>query len=373
MRTRKLNKYIAFLILISTICINTAFAYDESTAVPASFYNIETITYSPVTTNTDYSFSEGTSRTKYAIKLVEYSNDTTSTESYKAIPHINIENRTATLSSSTLSEVCTLVAKVEIDYDSNSIDHSTTYYELTETQTYIYPRVNLNYTADDFTITLYYVFDYPSTLGTNNSEYLSLDTGGATNLYLFYLTNNVETVFYYGNLTDSIITPAIADFSSNGTIGTYLNINFSRPSTWTETGFFENLGSNYHEWTVSMQVGPSTATNTNYQVGLEITSDNNFTLISTDPGSGIKEVPYSIKLSETSSSNTVEIDSTDKILIQRIRRNREKVFYIYTYSSYSDTSALNSGRFTDNIYLNFTTIETGETYNADETIRVFSE
>lgn len=371
MRTRKLIKYIAFLIFISTICLNTAFAYDESTAVPASFYNIETITYSPVTTNTDSSFAEGTSRTKHAIKLVEYSNDTTSTESYYAIPHINIENRTATLSSSTLSEVCTLVAKVEIDYDYNSVSHSTTWYELTETQTYIYPRVNLYYQAEDFTITLYYVFDGSSTLGTNDSEFLSLDTGGATNLYLFYYTNDVETVFYYGNLTDSIVTPAIADFSA---YETYLNINFSRPASWTETSFFDNLGSDNLEWIVSLQVGyPSTqnpSTSNEYKIGLQITSDNDFTLVSDDTGTGIKEVPYNIKLSNTSAYNTVTLSENDKIKITDIKNNEERDFYIYIDSDFTDTSSLNAGMFSDNIYLNFIT-DIDSTFNENHTISVF--
>jgi len=360
MRTTKTIKYIIFLLIIYILTTSVAFAYDESTALPAAYFNIQSLSYKPVITNTETNFAEAiTSKSVKAIELIQLSNDTTNDENYWAIPHINVENYTAELSNN-LGDIviCRLLAKVVINFDPvyNSMGTTETWFEITDVKTYIYNRTNIDNRALNFTITLYYVFDSTSSIGSTN-EYLSLDTGGSTNFYLFYLLGNDELPFYYGTLTGSIVTPTTPEFSP--VPNTYLNINVSKPTAWTQTGFFETLGSNYLQWIVSLQTGydPTTTppTTTEYRMGLKITSQNGFKLISTDAGTGIKEVQYTIKLSKRSIDNTDTVDAleNEEIRIVNIKNNEPRVFYIYTNSTFTDTAGLNSGRFSDNIYLNF--------------------
>ncbi|MGD1821062.1 MAG: hypothetical protein ACPKOI_14445 [Pleomorphochaeta sp.] len=392
MRTARIIKSISILFLLYIFSVSFCFAYDPSSETKAGYFDIEEITYTPIVTNTggiNYNEGYGSSKTVKAIKIADLYNATTSSESYKAIPHINIENYTATLSNHYDSGSddykawpCNLLAKVSVDYKYRNDE--TFYFELgTNNQvyeddgydpvkTYLYHRAYLSDTAWSFTITLYYIIDESSeTLPTN--AYLYLDTDGPTNYYLFYIQNNVsEIIFYNSNLTDSMTIPTVPAFDPEPS--SFLNINASKPSTWTESSFFDNLGSTNLEWIVSLQAGTNTGitTNNDYYVGLKITSKNDFTLISTNPGSGIKEIPYSLMLSKRNSrpNKTVTVDANDIIKIDNISDSETRDFYIYSYSDAS-TYNLNAGKFSDTIYLNFITDLTQNDPSFTDSIDVF--
>jgi hypothetical protein len=152
----------------------------------------------------------------------------------------------------------------------------------------------------------------------------------------------------------------------------FLNINANKPSSWTESSFFDNLESNNLEWIVSLQAGTNTGTTTNndYYVGLQITSKNDFYLKSdASTGSGIKEIPYSIKLSKKN-NKTITIDESDIIKVDNISDNETRDFYIYSFSN-ADTYNLNAGKFSDTIYLNFITDLTQNDPSFTDSIDVF--
>ena len=110
-------------------------------------------------------------------------------------------------------------------------------------------------------------------------------------------------------------------------------------------------------------------------MGLTITSENNFKLISQDSGDGEKEFPYQIRLSKRNANSninqTVEVNSYDKILVRNISDNVSRYFYIYTYSN-SSTYNLNAGKFSDNIYLNFVTGDDINSSYGEKTITIFN-
>ena len=274
--------------MIYSFSLSSLFAYYESDENNSAFFNIETLSYAPVDINTETQYTTGPFKSNVkAIELVKLSNDTTSQESYKAIPHINIENYTATLSNDTQSTTCRLLVKTTVNYYSlGTVD---AWFEIDDVKTFLYIRKNLNQQASDFTLTLYYIIDNPETILTSantSSQYLSLNTGGTTNYYLFYIENNVtEIVFFNSTLTGSIVTPTTPEFDPEPT--SFLYMNARRPDDWTQTKFFEDLGSKHLAWIVSLQAGvstPPTNTKTEYEIGLTISSVNNFVLICNGPG-----------------------------------------------------------------------------------------
>ncbi len=392
MRIARIIKSISILFLLYIFSVSFCFAYNPSSETKAGYFDIEEINYTPIITNTEgiyYSQGYGSNKTVKVIKIADLYNTTTSRESYKAIPHINIENYTATLSNHYDPDSdgykawpCNLLAKVSVDYRYRS--DQTFYFELgtndqvyeddgyDPVKTYLYHRAYLPDTAWSFTITLYYIIDESSeTLPTN--AYLYLNTDGPTNYYLFYLENNVnEIIFYNSNLTDSMTIPTVPAFDPEPS--SFLNINASKPSSWTESSFFDNIGSTNLEWIVSLQAGTNTGTTTNndYYVGLQITSKNDFTLISTNPGSGIKEIPYSIKLSKRNDrpNRTITVNDSDIIKVDNISDSETRDFYIYSYSDAS-TYNLNAGKFSDTIYLNFITDLTQNDSSFTDSIDVF--
>jgi len=376
MRTIKNYKiHLLLFVILYIFSLSSLFAYYESDENNSAFFNIETLSYAPVDINTETQYTTGAYKNNVkAIKLVQLSNDTTSEESYRAIPHINIENYTATLSNDTQSTTCRLLVKTSVDY--NYLGTVDAWFEINDVKTYLYIRENLNQTASDFTLTLYYIIDNPETILTStntSSQFLSLNTGGTTNYYLFYIRNNTEEiVFFNSTLTGSIVTPTTPEFGPEVT--SFLYMNAQRPDDWTQTKFFEDLGSKHLAWIVSLQAGfstPPSNPNTEYKVGLTISSTNDFVLICDGPGSGIKEIPYSLLLSKKNSSSgqTVTIDENDEVVIENISSQSPKNFYIYAQSNSINTALLNAGRYTDTIYLNFVT-DIDNTFG-NKTIKVF--
>jgi len=359
MRTIKNYKiHLLLFVILYIFSLSSLFAYYESDENNSAFFNIETLSYAPVDINTETQYTTGAFKSNVkAIELVQLSNDTTSQESYKAIPHINIENYTATLSNDTQSTTCRLLVKTSVNY--YNLGTVVAWFEIDDVKTYIYIRENLNQQASDFTLTLYYIIDNPETILTSSntsSQYLSLNTGGTTNYYLFYIENNVtEIVFFNSTLTGSIVTPTTPEFDPEPT--SFLYMNARRPDDWTQTKFFDDLGSKHLAWIVSLQAGVATPTNNEYEIGLTISSVNNFVLICDGPGSGIKQVPYSLLLSKKNDkvNQTITVDENDEVVIENIRDNIPREFYIYAEANNINTSLLNAGRYTDTIYLNFVT------------------
>ncbi|NCD07275.1 MAG: hypothetical protein EOL97_14275 [Spirochaetia bacterium] len=383
MRTIKNYKiHLLLFVILYIFSLSSLFAYYESDENNSAFFNIETLSYAPVDINTETQYTTGAFKSNVkAIELVQLSNKTTSTESYKAIPHINIENYTATLSNDTQSTTCRLLVKSSVTY--NNLGTVVAWFEIDDVKTYIYIRKNLNQTAYnpnpdiyDFTLTLYYIIDNPETILTSantSSQYLSLNTGGTTNYYLFYIENNVtEIVFFNSTLTGSIVTPTTPEFDPEPT--SFLYMNARRPNDWTQTKFFDDLGEKHLAWIVSLQAGVATPTNNTYKIGLTISSANNFVLICDGPGSGIKQVPYTLLLSKKNDKDnqTINVYEGDKILIENIRDNIPREFYIYARANNINTSLLNAGRYTDTIYLNFVTdVDTPPKFIKDKSIQVF--
>ncbi len=374
MRTTKLIKFTIFLLLIYILATSFAFAYDESTALPAAYFNIQSFSYKPVITNTETNFAEAiTVKSVKAIELTQLSNRTTSDESLHAIPQISIANRTATLSaSSSQSTNCTLLAKVSVNYENRG--EYTAWFELAELKTYIYRRTYVDDIATDFTVTLYYILDNPENLPDTSggtAQLLSLDTGGSTNFYFFYLFGITEEVYYSGTLTENIVNVTTPE----NTDGTFLLVvDVAKPASWTNTGFFDNIGFNNLTWIISLQAGlnpPSSAPdNTNYVVGLTFDSLNDYKLISTDSGSGmgVSNVPYTLRLRKNS-SQIIDFDRDKPIRIENINSQEIRDFYIYTYSNFTNLETLNAGTYKDTIYINFVT-DIDSNYG-DTTIQVF--
>lgn len=357
MRTRQLFKILITILSIYILgisLISAANGYSDTTEGDNyALFNIETISYAKVTTNTENTFRTDPTKSEKVIKLGEYTTIPTSSEDYRAIPHISISNRTATLSADdSHSTTCSLLAKVTVNYKDSSIGTYTTWYEIDDLKTYIYRRTYLYEEANSFTVTLYYILDNPNNLPDTSgatAQILSLDTGGDTSFYFFYLTNNYEDPYYYGDLTENIITVANPERNSD----TYLNINAERPSSWTETSFFENIGRDNLEWIVYLQAGGVGVSEDNsYRIGLKVTSKNDFTLVSTDSGQGTKEVPYSLRISKNS-TEIIDFDESDSIVIENISSDSIKYFNLYTKSDYTDLFNLNAGDFSDTIYLEF--------------------
>ena len=102
MRTARIIKSISILFLLYIFSVSFCFAYNPSSETKAGYFDIEEITYTPIVTNTggiqQITKYMALSKTVKAIKIADLYNATTYSESYKAIPHINIENYTATLS-----------------------------------------------------------------------------------------------------------------------------------------------------------------------------------------------------------------------------------------------------------------------------------
>ena len=365
MRTRQLFKIIITILSIYILGLSFAFAYDDNatSGEKTSYYNIESLSYKSVLINNDsyYPYFKESTSTKNvkAIKLGEYTTDTTNLGN-KAIPHISILNRTATLSADdNHSTTCSLLAKVTVNYNNSSIGEYTTWYEIEDFKTYIYRRDYINNLADSFTVTLYYVLDNPENLPDTSgatAQLLTLDTGGATDFYFFYLNfSNYNTYYedpyYYGDLTENIVNLTVPEINED----IYLNINADRPSSWSETSFFENLGQDNLEWVVDLQtVGSGVANGTNYRIGLKVTSKNDFVLKSDDYGIGIKEVPYILRISKNS-TETVDFDENSLFRVEGITSDSTKHFNLFTKSNFKDLDNLNAGDFSDTIYLEFIT------------------
>lgn len=373
MKFKSFTKHIVLLIATFVFSMPLAFAnYGGIAPIPITSLNIQEITYSPVTTNTEQSFSEGLPKSRKAIELAIIDVNDTSTVSNRAVPHINIENYTATLSNPQLSSPCRLVAKVTVQYTGRG--NVTTWFEIDEVKTFIYRREYVADSALKFTITLYYVIDDRRVVPDDLNEILSLDTGGATDYYLFYNLEASEVVFFNGTLTENINAASIPfDPEPN----TFLIIDKQQPASWTSGFFFENLNTDVLVWVVSMQVGytpPYTPSpDILYQVGLTITSQNNFKLINENPsGSGGNSFNYTLKLSKDSSLQTIAVDENDLIVVKNIRNNMPKNFNVYAWSEDS-TNNLNSGRYKDVLTLNFITDITDSNWNGSgvKEIRLF--
>ena len=356
MRTRQLIKPIITILLIYILSTSFAFAYDDTSETNYAFFNIETVTYAPVKINTETTFKTDSTRSEKVIKLGEYTTQTTSTEDYQAIPHISITNRTATLTEDdSHSTTLSLLAKVSVDYKSGG--EYVTWFEIEDNKTYIYDRTKTYDVADKFTVSLYYILDNPENLTDTSgatAQMLSLDTGGATDFYFFYLWVSSygfeeQDPYYYGSLTENITTFINPERDSD----TYLNINAERPGDWTETSFFENIGRNNHEWIIYLQAGGSSVSeDNNYRIGLQVSSKNDFVLISTDSGQGVKEVPYTLRISKNS-TEIIDFDESDSLVIENISSTTIKHIDLYTKSNFTDLNTLNAGDFSDTIYLEF--------------------
>lgn len=387
MRIKRI-KTLFLLLILNLISISTLFAYEsnKSKGTPVSFYDIEQITYSPVTTNTRNSFSEGSLRTKDAIKLVTIKTEAESeydAADELAVPHINAENYTAKLSTISsnpggpTSSNCSLVAKVSTEYDGeyngNDLEGVIDYwFEIDKTRMPLYRLQYEDVEAEEFTVTLYYVIEDNDFIANNNNEYFILDTLTATNFYLFFILSDEddfeefedeynnpttqEVPYYFGGLTENVISTAP---SFDPVPNTFININYKRPDSWTPTSFFDDLGSNHLAWIVSMQIGgASTNKKDDYYVGMTISSPpDGFYLKSYDAGTGIKTIPYQIKLSKKNKNANQTIDYIEgtEIKIEKLKSDKIRDFHIYAYSDFTDTSGLNAGTFSDYIYLNFIT------------------
>lgn len=373
MRTKRKNWI--FILFINIFISQFIFALYSPDEELSAFFHIENVTYSPVILNTESAYDEGPSKNAKVIKILDIYTTTTSSEYNRAIPHINIDNFSAILSNDMGSSNCRLLIKTDVDYDNNALDE-VSWYEITDLKTYIYRREYLTQEARSFTLTFYYLIESPTNILNSNgssNEFLTLDTGGNTNFYLFYLNPDPnETTFFFGNLTDSIHTQTVPESFVNN-YDSYLNVNATRPASWDATNFFYNLGQNNLEWIIGLQASSNNVNNnSDYYVGLTISSDNDFKLISTEAGNGIKEFPYEIRLSKKNSNSsynkTIEVGATDEVLIEDISDQETRYFYIYTYSN-NNTYNLNAGRFSDNIYLNFVTDITNDYGN--KSIKVF--
>lgn len=354
---RGITKKQLLLLIVMLIIISTKIfcAYDPD-EFKIDFLNIEEVTYAPTTVNTTSSYQTGSVSTEKVLKITEIETQTTSAESFRAVPHINIENYLATISNDTNSSVCRLLIKTTVIYD--NIAEETTWYEVDDVKLYLYNRTNVAQTASSFTTTLYYLIENPNNVlnpdGSANTL-LTVDTGGTTSYYMFYLLGGVEQPYYTSNLADSLSLQAAPEQFEDPSISTYLQINTTKPSTWTETALFENIGVNNLEWIIGIRAGTvdgSTSTD-RYYLGLTITSENNYILKSKNSGTGLKEYPYTLRISRNK-TNTHDVNAGDEFLITRFRDTKTKYFYIYSYST-TQTTNLNAGRFSDNIYLNFIT------------------
>jgi len=173
---------------------------------------------------------------------------------------------------------------------------------------------------------------------------------------MFYLLGNEEVPYFSGELTDNLsIRTAPEEFTNGAT--NYLQVNYNRPSSWTDTGLFDNPYQDYLEWVISIKAGliNQNQSNETYKVGLTIDSENDFILKNTSfGGSGDSEYPYTLKVTNTGPFSTQPVLESDEFIIENIKDNATKYFYIYSYSNQS-TYNLNAGRYSDNIYLNFIT------------------
>ena len=239
MRTKKITKFALFILFIYIFSTNSIFALYSPDEVKSAFFNIENINYSPTTVNTESEYQTGnTVNGAKVIKITEINSSTTWSEFYRAIPHINIANYTATIYNEGNSSDCRLLVKTTVDYD--NLGEKTTWFEIDDIKTYIYRRVYLEEEADSFKLTFYYLIENPSNVLDSNgdsSQFLSLDTGNSTNYYLFYLENNtIETTFYFGNLSDSLFTQT-TPIEFNPEYSSFLQVNATRPASWDPGNF----------------------------------------------------------------------------------------------------------------------------------------
>ncbi len=370
------EKIIKTLIIIFVIILNSSmalFSFYNPDEYKIDFLNIEEVTYSATKINTEDDYQTDVISSEKVIKITEITTNTTSSESYRAVPHINIENYLSTISNDTNTSICRLLVKTTIDYD--NIADETTWYEIDDVKTYLYNRTNLEQQASSFTTTFYYLIENPNNVlnpdGSSNN-FLTINTGGTTNYYMFYLLNNVEQPYYSGNLSDSLSLKAIPEQFDDPSITSYLQINAYRPASWSETALFETPSTNNLEWIIALKAGLTSGNTTNdkYFIGLTITSQNNFVLKSNNNGSGIKEYPYTLKISKRNATTTYNVNVGDEFFIQKISDTITKYFYLYTYST-TPTTYLNAGRFSDNIYLNF--ITDIDTNYGNKTVTVFTQ
>ncbi len=369
------QKFLLILSLIILTSIVNLYSAYSSNDYKLEFLNIEDASYNATSYNDESSYSTNPVATN--AKLIKLSTLTTypsSTESYRAVPHINIDNRTATITDiNNNSSSCSLVVKTTINYD--YIADETTWYELDSQKTYLYNRTHLDNTASVFTTTLYYKIDNPNNVLLPNgsaNDFLTLNTGGTTDYYMFYLYGNDEVSYFSGKLTDNLSTRTAPEEFTNGATN-YLQINYNRPSSWTDTGLFDSPYQDYLEWIISIKAGliNQNQSNENYKVGLTIDSANDFILKNTSfGGTGDSEYPYTLKVTNTGPFSTQTVLESDEFIIENIKDNVTKYFYIYSYSNQS-TNNLNAGRYSDNIYLNFIT-DIDPTSFGNKTISVFN-
>ena len=373
MRSTKIKIILVILIILTLNSSIKIFSFYNPDEFKIDFLNIEEVTYSATIINNEDNYQTDPISTEKVIKITEITTNTTSSESYRAVPHINIENYLSTISNETNSSICRLLVKTTIDYD--NIADETTWYEIDDVKTYLYNRTHLSEQASSFTTTFYYLIENPTNVlnpDGSSSTYLTINTGGTTNYYMFYLLNDVEQPYYSGNLSDSLSLKAIPEQFDDPSITSYLQINAFKPSSWNETALFQNIATNNLEWIVAIKAGLTSGNTTNdkYFIGLTITSQNNFVLKSNNSGSGIKEYPYTLKISKRSSTTTYDVNAGDEFFIKKISDSITKYFYLYTYSTVQ-TTTLNAGRFSDNIYLNFIT-DIDSNYG-NKTVTVFTQ
>ncbi|MGD1822414.1 MAG: hypothetical protein ACPKM0_06580 [Pleomorphochaeta sp.] len=369
-------KKILILLAITIFASSFIFCTYDSYEYKIDFLNIEEqdALINLTIKNTENSFETEVLSGQKIIELTTISTDTNYLD--QATPHINIENYKATLSDGTNSSTCTLLVKTTINYE--YIDDETTWYLIDDAKTYIYNRTKLTELASSFDITLYYLIDNPNnilnTSGASDS-FLTLDTGGATNYYLFYLDNyyDTEESFFSSSLSDSINLQATPE-SFIEVYDTYLQVNAQRPSSWTNSSFFNSPSSDNLEWEIYLQailtdpLAETKDSSDSYYIGLQITSENNFILKSNSPGEGDKQLPYTLKVSK-SDKKTHTVSNGDKYVVQKISAEELKQFNLYITTSSSNINDLNAGLFSDTIYLNFETTE-DESYS-NKKITVF--
>lgn len=369
----KQKRTLLFLLILLATAGELFSAY-SSDNYKIEFLNIEEVNYNETTYNDESQYTTNPiSTTAKVIEVSTLTTSTSSTESYRAVPHIDLSNRVATITDANgNSSTCSVLMKTVINY--NYIGTETTWYELDSQKTYIYNRTNVAQTATTFTTTIYYKIDYPNNVllpNGSSDDFLTLTTDGETDYYMFYLYGGDEVSYYSGNLTDNLSIRTAPEEFSDGS-DTYLQIDYSRPSSWTESGFFENTSQNYLEWIISIKAGliNQNQSNEDYEVGLTIESANDFKLKNANySGSGDSEYPYTLKITDSGQYSLQSVEESDEFIIQNIKDNQTKQFYIYSYSNTS-TNNLNAGKYSDNIYLNFIT-DINPTTFGNKTISVF--